>query len=264
MLSRSTSTRPARSLTRSLTRGLSSRSLSRRVLSRSATLGKLSSMSNRLISRSAGSSRKLLGVSRSRKGGALAIELRRRILLMCKRAYWNQLEEGTINRDAASYLRRLSDMALGTETAQLFEWATIEEALSSEHMISGLQAGPLTRCLKRFFEYLLSASPTIFGVRLFGWCTYPAGRLEVRSIELRHNVLVGFLNARCVRARASRAVARACACAALSPLSRRPSATSLPHPLVHRASSLPSPPRAPRLARRPALPLSSGMLDQMV
>lgn len=46
------------------------------------------------------------------RGASLEAELRRRILLMCKRSYWNQLEEGMIGRDAVKFLRQLSDAAL--------------------------------------------------------------------------------------------------------------------------------------------------------
>ena len=57
----------------------------------------------------------------------MAAELRRRILLMCKRSYWNQLEEGMIGRAAVKYLRAVSGAALQDEAAPLAEWATLSE-----------------------------------------------------------------------------------------------------------------------------------------
>ena len=63
-------------------------------------------------------------MERPAKQQALEAELRRRILSMCKRSYWNQLEEGIIGRDAVKYLRQLSDAALKSESAELNEWAT--------------------------------------------------------------------------------------------------------------------------------------------
>ena len=41
---------------------------------------------------------------------------------MCKRSYWNQLEEGMINRGAVKYLWEVADSALKTESADLNEW----------------------------------------------------------------------------------------------------------------------------------------------
>ena len=121
----------------------------------------------------------------------LEAELRRRILLMCKRSYWNQLEGGMIGRNAAKYLRSLSDAALNSDSAQLDEWRALENALSSRSMYSGLQSGPLTRLAIATLELLYGCAPT-----LLGWCALLKGNLLVHSVTLQHNVLLGFLNAR--------------------------------------------------------------------
>ena len=125
------------------------------------------------------------------EAAALEVELRRRILLMCKRSYFNQLEEGMINRDAAQYLRQLSDGSLTSEHAELDEWQRLEDALSSFHIFSGLQLSAPTRVAVALLKGLADCAPF-----LLGWCHYGAVRMEVSSVELRHNVLLGFLNAR--------------------------------------------------------------------
>ena len=48
-------------------------------------------------------------------------QVRRRILMVCKQCYWNQLEGGLIGRDAAKYLRRVTDLCVNDECA-LNEW----------------------------------------------------------------------------------------------------------------------------------------------
>ena len=137
----------------------------------------------------------IAAVSRPKRGvdasEALEAELRRRILLMCKRSYWNQLEHGLIGRPAVKYLRSLSDSALLDDEAPLDEWSTIQGALSSTSYISGLHEGVLTVSAVRTLELLAAASPM-----LFGWCHYLAGRMKLHAVELRHNVLLGFLHAR--------------------------------------------------------------------
>lgn len=77
------------------------------------------------------------------------------------------------------------------ESADLHEWTTLQDALSSQSVLSGLQAGPMTRTAVSLLDSLAECTPT-----LLGWCRYVAGRLMVRSVELQHNVLSGFLHAR--------------------------------------------------------------------
>ena len=53
-----------------------------------------------------------------------AKEVRRRILMICKQSYKNQLEKGLINRNAATYLRTLCDLCMDRDCA-LLEWGWI-------------------------------------------------------------------------------------------------------------------------------------------
>lgn len=57
-----------------------------------------------------------------------SVEVRRRILMICKQSYWNQFEQGMLSRTAAQYLRSLSDAGMDEECI-LDEWAQIEEYL---------------------------------------------------------------------------------------------------------------------------------------
>ena len=123
---------------------------------------------------------------------ALTRELRRRILLMTKRCYWNLLEVGTISRDAAKYLRQLSDGALIEEESELHEWHALNTALASDSILAGgLQVTEGGSVLIRGLEFLADALPFAFG-----GLRYVAGRMAVRAVELQHNVLLGFLLAR--------------------------------------------------------------------
>ena len=51
-------------------------------------------------------------------------EVRRRVLMICKQSYWNQFEQGLINRNAAVYLRTLCNLAMDRD-CQLLEWSWI-------------------------------------------------------------------------------------------------------------------------------------------
>ena len=94
-----------------------------------------------------------------------------------------------INRDAAQYLRQLSDGSLTSEHAELDEWQRLEDALSSFHIFSGLQLSAPTRVAVALLKGLADCAPF-----LLGWCHYGAVRMEVSSVELRHMLLT--LNAR--------------------------------------------------------------------
>ena len=122
---------------------------------------------------------------------AMEAEMRRRILLMCKRSYWNQLEHGRIGRDAVKYLRGLTDASLLLDEAPLNEWATLHTALESTSWVNGLRDGKLTAFSRTVLDGLAANAP-----RTMGWCHYLGGRMRLASFELRHNVLLGFLHAR--------------------------------------------------------------------
>ena len=86
-----------------------------------------------------------------------------------------------ISRDAAQYLRQLTDTSLTSEDADLDEWQRLQDALSSVHILSGLQLGPLTRVAITLLDRFADFSPSALG-----WCHYIAVRMAVSSVELRH------------------------------------------------------------------------------
>ena len=48
--------------------------------------------------------------------------------MICKQSYWNQFEQGLINRNAAKYLRTLADLAMDADCRLLeWEWLQVEE-----------------------------------------------------------------------------------------------------------------------------------------
>ena len=70
-----------------------------------------------------------------------SVEVRRRILMVCKQSYWNQFERGMINRQAAQYLRSLSDHATDQSRCDLDEWNAIEGMLKA----GGIYLAPVKR-----------------------------------------------------------------------------------------------------------------------
>ena len=78
-------------------------------------------------------------------------EIRRRILMICKQSYWNQFEQGLINRNAAKYLRTLADLAMDAD-CRLLEWEWILGTLQVEQAGEAIEEAatvalpaPLTR-----------------------------------------------------------------------------------------------------------------------
>ena len=64
-----------------------------------------------------------------------SIEVRRRILMICKQSYRNQFEQGMLARTASQYLRGLAD-ALMDDECNLDEWQRIEEYLRQSGQLS--------------------------------------------------------------------------------------------------------------------------------
>ena len=64
-----------------------------------------------------------------------SVEVRRRILMMTKQSYWNQFQQGMISKEAAQFLRGLSDSAVDDD-CQLTEWAAIEKMLRASAQLT--------------------------------------------------------------------------------------------------------------------------------
>ena len=77
------------------------------------------------------------------------------------------------------------------EAAELREWQGLQAALDSTGRDGRLQAGLATRLLVRAIAYLAELLPACFGS-----LHRAAGRLNMYAVELQHNCLLGFLNAR--------------------------------------------------------------------
>ena len=98
--------------------------------------------------------------------------------MRCKQSYWNQLEAGLIQRDAAKYLRRITDICV-TEQCSLLEWDMLKASLSErdkwEHdAMKASEAKPVTWRVRlhaflntvgwTFFVMLVVIVSVIFGL----------------------------------------------------------------------------------------------------
>ena len=53
-------------------------------------------------------------------------ELRRRVLMITKRSYWKQFQDGLLSHYSVSYLMHHTDVALDSDSCLLDEWKTFE------------------------------------------------------------------------------------------------------------------------------------------